>query len=284
MTESIHPDTVMGTVHLAVSDLGRSLVYYQDNIGLTLQRQDDNVARLGVKGRELLRLTEKPGARLAQRVTGLYHFALLLPSRLDLARILSHFVSSETPLGGFADHDVSEAIYLSDPDGHGIEIYRDRSRQEWHYDGDQLRITTERFDAEGVLEELHDADGSWEGLPDATIMGHTHLHVADIPAAEHFYVDVLGFDLIARYGLGAIFLSAGGYHHHLGLNTWAGQGAPPPPPEALSLNWYEIRLPDVSALADVMKRISAAGLPYTEAEEGVFVADASANRLLLTSS
>jgi len=284
MTESIHPDTTMGYAHLTVSDLARSLAYYRDRIGLTLQQQEDDVAHLGVNGQELLRLTEKRGARLAQRVTGLYHFALRLPSRFDLACILSHLVSTETPLSGFADHDVSEAIYLSDPDGHGIEIYRDRPRHEWHYDGDQLRLTTERFDAEGVLAELRGANVNWHGLPDTTIMGHIHLHIADIQAAERFYVSTLGFDLIARYGPSAIFVSAGGYHHHLGLNTWAGRGAPPPPPESLSLNWYEIRLPNAAALSEVTGRIDTAGLPYTENEEGIFVTDPSANRLLLTSN
>jgi catechol 2,3-dioxygenase len=286
-TESIHPKTTLGVAHLTVSDLGRSTSFYQDNIGLKLLRTDESSASLGTSQTRLLFLTEKPGARLAQGVTGLYHFALLLPSRYELARTLQHLVESRTRLGGFADHAVSEAIYLSDPDGHGIEIYRDRPRTEWEYKEGRLVITTEPFDMDGVMGELGDTGTTWKGIHPQTVMGHMHLHVADIEASRRFYVDVLGFDLVARYGASAIFVSAGGYHHHIGLNTWAGIGAPPPPADALRLQYFELRLPDDRALARVADRIQTADPAVAVREEntsanGFCVRDPAGNQVLLT--
>jgi catechol 2,3-dioxygenase len=281
MSNTIHPQTKIGALHLTVSDLPRSLDYYQDRIGLSLRHLDAETAYLGAGGPDLLWLTERRDGRVGRGVTGLYHFALLLPSRLDLARALNHLINSETPIGGFADHSVSEAIYLSDPDGHGIEIYRDRRREEWIYQNGRLNITTEPFDAEGVLAELQGVDTTWNGAPPGTTVGHMHLHVSDLNTTERFYVDVLGFDLIARYGPAAMFVSAGGYHHHIGLNTWAGVGARTPPSDALRLQWYEIRLPDATALAQVMARVHAADLPYVEEDSGIFVDDPSGNSVLL---
>lgn len=279
---TIHPKTHIGTVALVVTDLERSLRYYQHNLGLQLHRQENGTAVLGAGGPDLLTLTEQPGARPVQRGhSGLYHFALLVPSRKELARTLRHLIDTRTALGGASDHAVSEALYLSDPDGHGIEIYRDRPREEWQFPNSTLKMTVDPFDFEGVLQELGPREAPWTGIAAGTVMGHIHLHVAHIPAAEHFYCDVLGFDLMVRYGDSASFISAGGYHHHMGLNTWAGVGALPPSADSARLNWFEIRLPDGEALQQVVKRVQAAGLPSEQITGGWLVRDPAQNTIHL---
>jgi catechol 2,3-dioxygenase len=280
---SIHPDTTIGAVYLTVADLSRSLTFYQENIGLRLLRQEDGLAYLGARpDSPLLVLQERPGARPAQRVTGLYHFAILVPSRLHLARSLQQLAETQTPLQGFSDHLVSEAIYLADPDGNGIEIYRDRPRSDW-YDADgNFLLGNAPLDLDGLMAEAAGDNEPWHGLPPDTVMGHIHLHVAHIPPAEQFYINVLGFDLMARYGPTASFISAGGYHHHIAFNTWAGVGAPQPGPDTAGLRWYEIHLPAAAALAEVAERIRSAGWPLEERPAGLFVRDPAQNGILLT--
>jgi catechol 2,3-dioxygenase len=282
MSTPIHPKTHIGAVALVVTDLERSLHYYQHNLGLQLHRQQNGIATLGSGGPDLLILQEQPGARPVQRGhTGLYHFALLVPSRKELARTLRRLIDTRTALGGASDHAVSEALYLSDPDGHGIEIYRDRPRDEWQFPDGTLKMTVDPFDFEGVLQELGPREPPWTGIAAGTVMGHIHLHVARIPAAEDFYCKMLGFDLMVRYGDAASFISAGGYHHHLGLNTWAGVGAPPPPADSARLNWFEIRLPDGEALQQVVERVQGAGLPIDQLGEGWLVRDPAHNTIHL---
>lgn len=282
MSTPIHPKTHIGAVALVVTDLERSLHFYQHNLGLQLHRQENGIAALGSGGPDLLILNEQPGARPVQRGhTGLYHFALLVPSRHELARTLRRLIDTRTPLGGASDHAVSEALYLSDPDGHGIEIYRDRPREEWQFSNGTLKMTVDPFDFEGVLQELGPREAPWTGIAAGTVMGHIHLHVARIPAAEDFYCHVLGFDLMVRYGDAASFVSAGGYHHHLGLNTWAGVGAPPPPADSARLNWFQIRLPDAEALQQVAERVQGAGLPIERLGEGWLVRDPAHNTIHL---
>lgn len=287
VSESIHPETTLGVAHLTVSDLGRSIRFYQDHLGLKLRKLHEGDAILGTSAKELVRLTELAGARLARGVTGLYHFALLLPSRYELARTLQHLVDQGTRIGGFADHAVSEAIYLSDPDGHGIEIYRDRPRSEWEYREGVLVLTTEPFDINGVMNELRGASKNWDGIHPLTVMGHVHLHVADIEASRRFYVDLLGFDLVTRYGPSALFVSAGGYHHHIGLNTWAGVGAPPPPADALRLQYFELHLPDRATFDQVTDRLRmvdpSMGIEVGGTNgDGFRIQDPSGNQILLT--
>ena len=280
----MHPQMRLGRVHLTVTDSGRSLAYYQDHLGLALIRREGNSYYLGAGGTDWLILTEQPGARPARGVTGLYHFALLVPSRLELARALRHLIDSQTPIYGASDHAVSEALYLTDPDGHGIEIYRDRPRHEWEYPGGKLKLVTEPFDVDGVLGQLSGAEPPWEGLHSDTKMGHVHLHVTHIPQAEAFYRDLLGLAIMARYGASASFMAAGGYHHHLGLNTWAGAGAPPPPPDAARLLWYEIVLPDTAVLDELTRRIERAGIQIAKRENGRHLTDPSGNGILLTTT
>jgi catechol 2,3-dioxygenase len=278
----IHPDTTIGYVHLTIANLNRALTFYQDKLGFQLHRRNGDTAYLGAGGPDLLVLTEQPGARSVSGVTGLYHFAILTPSRVALAQSLRHLAETRTPLQGFSDHLVSEALYLADPDGNGIEIYRDRPRAEWPRQNGQLQMATDPLDIEGILAELGPQPEPWSGLQPETIIGHVHLHVATIPAAEAFYMDTLGFDPILRYGPSASFVSAGGYHHHLGLNTWAGVNAPPPPPDAVGLRYFTINLPDAAALAAVVERVEGAGVAFQEKDEVVFLRDPSQNGVVLS--
>jgi catechol 2,3-dioxygenase len=283
MTNTIHPNTNMGAVALIVADLDRSLRYYQHNIGLQLHQRNGGVAVLGAGGPDLLVLTEQPGAHPVQRGrSGLYHFAILTPSRLELSRTLRHLIATHTPISGASDHAVSEALYLSDPDGHGIEIYRDRPRPEWEFPNRTLRMTVDPFDMEGVLAESQNDPASWSGLHSATIIGHVHLHVAQIATSEHFYCDLLGFDLMVRYGGQASFISAGGYHHHMGLNTWAGVRAPPPPIDAARLAWFTVCLPDEAARQAMVNRLRLAAWPVESQEDAWVVQDPAHNTVRLT--
>lgn len=283
---SIDPATRVGVVSLTVGDLARSLLFYRSVLGLRDQpAADGSVALVAEDGFPLLQLVELAGARpKPQRATGLYHFAVLLPGRQDLARWLRHVTAVDWPLQGWADHGVSEAIYLADPDGNGIEIYRDRPHDEWPVRNGQLQMVSDPLDARGLLALVDGEDSLWQSMPARTTMGHIHLHVADVDAAQAFYCDVLGFDLIQRYGPSALFVSAGGYHHHIGLNTWAGQGAPPAPPASAGLRHFQIVLPDAAALDAVARRLQAAGIAYENANGAVLVSDPSSNRLMMTVS
>mgnify|MGYP001195865336 CR=1 FL=1 len=270
-----------GVVRLAVRDLVQSLAYYQERIGLQVHRREGAVAFLGAGGDDLLALVEQPGARpVRPRCTGLYHFALLTPDRAALSRVLNHLLATNTPIDGASDHGVSEALYLSDPDGHGIEIYRDRPRREWPFVKGSLAMTTDPLDVRGVV-AADRTQAPWAGIDARTVMGHVHLHVAHLDAAEHFYVDLLGLDLMQRFGGQAAFVAAGGYHHHLGLNTWAGVGAPPPPPDAARLIDFELILPDADALAQTVARLEQAAITVTPDGAGWKLADPSMNQIVL---
>jgi catechol 2,3-dioxygenase len=291
MATSIHPDTALGHVHLTVSGLDRSLAFYQQALGFKVHRRDETAgtAWLGAGGPDLLILTELPGAKRPRGTTGLYHFAILTPSRLELAQSLKRIAETRTPVEGFADHYVSEAIYLPDPDGNGIEIYRDRPRADWRDANGNFRMGTDPLDIDGLLSELDGGNGKsserseWSGLDPATRLGHMHLHVRNIPEAKAFYCDVLGFDLLMNIG-SALFVSAGGYHHHIGLNTWQGVGAPPPPPGSVGLRYFTVRLPNQAELDKVLDRVRGAGAPVEEEAEGWLVRDPSQNAIVFRAS
>jgi catechol 2,3-dioxygenase len=269
-------------VHLTVADLGRSIRYYQEQIGLEVVAQDDGVATLGTGGRGVLVLTELPGAPPSRGHTGLYHFALLVPERHDLARWLAHAARDRVSLVGLSDHYVSEALYLRDPDHHGIEIYWDRPRDVWQ-DQVDVRMTTEPLDVESLLGELDDPGSEpFEGLPGGTTMGHVHLQVAEIDSTVAFYRDLLGFSVMAQLGESAAFLAAGGYHHHLGANTWESRGASPPPAGTAALRHATIVLPDDAARGRVLDRLARAGHAVESGEDGAAVSDPSGNRLVLS--
>jgi catechol 2,3-dioxygenase len=280
---SIHPDTTLGLVAIAVADLARSRAFYQDVLGFTVLRDEPGRALLGVADQPLLILQEQPGARPAPpRATGLDHFAILVPTRADLARSLLHLVESGYPLGGAADHLVSEALYLSDPDGNGIEIYRDRPRAEWLFRQGRLQMTTDPLDLRALLREAQAENQPWTGLAPGTRLGHMHLQVADLPAARAFYHDLLGFDvMVDMEPMGALFLSAGGYHHHLGLNTWQSRGGRPAPDGHAVPRYFTVHLPDAAALNAVLARLDAAGIAYQSEPGGAVVADPWGNLVAL---
>ena len=234
-------DAHIGQVSLTVTNLDRSIAFYRDVLGFREAGRDGAVATLGADDeRPLLELHEHPNAiAKPRRSTGLYHFAILVPSRAALGRSLRRLIDQHWRLTGASDHLVSEALYLDDPDGLGVEIYRDRAREEWPRRNGQIAMATDPLDVEGVHDEPG-ADAPWTGLDRGTVIGHVHLHVPHLDTAEAFYCGRIGFEPMVRGYPGALFVAAGGYHHHLGLNTWTGIGAPPPPEHAVGLRSFTI--------------------------------------------
>jgi catechol 2,3-dioxygenase len=285
-TTSIHPAAQTGLVSLTVSNLERSLTFYTQPIGFELLQRDGGTATLGVSGTPLLLLTEQPGAepwpREGRSYTGLYHFAILLPTRADLGRWLRHWAALRMPPPGQGDHNVSEALYLEDPDLHGIEVYRDRPREQWTWRDGQVQMTTGPVDIAGAIAEADREGLAWSGLPDGTRIGHVHLQVGDIPEAAAFYHGVLGFDIVARMP-SALFVSAGGYHHHLGMNIWHSRGASAAPDNSVRLHFFTIELPTEEALGDVVGRAQAAGLAVAEHPGFVTLDDPWHNTIVLRS-
>jgi catechol 2,3-dioxygenase len=281
---TIDPATSVGMLALTVADLERSLLFYTEAIGLALLRREGVEATLGVAGRPLLSLTEQPGAqqwpRGGRSYTGLYHFAILMPTRADLGRWLRNWLDLGFPLPGQGDHYVSEALYLEDPDGHGIEVYRDRPRDQWQWSGGQVRMGTGPVDIRGLLTEAAGSGEAWTGQPAGTRLGHIHLQVGDIPQAARFYHEVLGFDIVAQMP-SALFVSAGGYHHHIGMNTWHSQGAAVAPANSVRLRLFIIDLPTDEARRAVLDRLDGAGIAYAQQDEAVAVQDPWQNTILL---
>ncbi|MEK4427023.1 VOC family protein [Solibacillus sp. FSL K6-1523] len=252
------PNMYTSHVQLKVSNLARSIEYYTTIIGFKVLEQTDNTAYLTVDGNtSLVSLIEVQNAQpLRDGFTGLYHLALLLPSRKDLGNIVQHFVNLNVRLGA-SDHDVSEALYLNDPDGNGIEIYVDRDESEWTwYEDGSVQMTTDRLNFQPILAE---ADEQWDGLPQDTVMGHVHLSVANLAQSENFYTNVLNYNVVARYGAGALFISTGNYHHHFGLNTWQSADGQPPTANMVGLNSFTIVLNDEQVAANVKQNLQSNG-------------------------
>ncbi|HJZ47328.1 MAG TPA: VOC family protein [Roseiflexaceae bacterium] len=280
--ESIHPDTRIGLIGLQVADLDRSLQFYTDVLGFIEIERADRSAVLGpVDARPLLVLRELKGARPKPReATGLYHFAVLLPSRADLGRAVQRLQEFNHPIREFEDHLVSESAYLADPDGNGIELYRDRPRAEWPRKDGRVTMGSEPIDVPQLLADGASDGRAWAGLPAGTRIGHLHLQVADIPQADAFYRGILGFDLIVNMKT-ALFVSAGGYHHHLGMNVWFSQAGPLPPPDAAGLLAATIEFADDRARAEVVDRLATAGVATSLQGDAIAVHDAWGNTLLL---
>jgi catechol 2,3-dioxygenase len=268
----------LGAVHLTVSDLDRSVAFYQDRLGLQVNRREDGVAALGAGEDDLVVLHEQPGAGLAGRHAGLFHFALLYPSREELARAVQRLALTRTPISGASDHGVSEAIYLSDPDGNGIELYADRPRDAWPpaSPGDRVGMFTRALDLDDLLATVA-GDEPPRHASAGLRMGHVHLHVGDLAAARDFYAGVLGFEEMTTYP-GALFVAAGGYHHHVGLNTWRGEGVGPAPEGTVGLREWTIVL-DADGIAALRARRAAAGLG-----DGDVAADPWGNRVRIAAS
>jgi catechol 2,3-dioxygenase len=262
----------LGPVRLEIADLARSVSYYTKVIGLRVLQQSATRATLGAHGEEapLVELNEVPGAKEHpyNRRLGLYHFAILLPTRGDLARFVSH-LSHINAYAGQADHFVSEAFYLRDPDGLGIEVYADRPRSEWPVVNGKLEMGLDPIDMNSLLAA---AEGTkWNGTPAGTVIGHVHLHVGDLDEGEKFYHRAVGLDLTASLP-SALFLSAGGYHHHLGANTWAGTGPTPKQGDARLLEWT-MMFPDISSTDAAAKSIGDAGYPVVREGSEYLVTD-----------
>ena len=264
----------VGTVDLQVSDLERSLAYYQRVLGLRLLAREGGDAELGAEGHRvpLVRLRERRGARRVppQGRIGLYHFAILLPDRPALGRFVAHLAAVDARAGA-ADHLVSEALYLHDPDGLGIEVYADRARDTWQSVEGELRMATLPLDVAGVVAAGEGAP--WTGMPAGTTMGHVHLHVGDLGHASDFYHAALGLDTMVWSYTGALFLAAGGYHHHLGLNTWAGKDAIPAPEDEARLLAWQLLLPDANAIAEARQSIESRGFAARSVDGGWFSGD-----------
>jgi catechol 2,3-dioxygenase len=237
---------------------------------------------MGVPGRDLVVLEEQPGARPGRGTnTGLFHLALLLPERAELANWLEHAARNGVRLTGASDHFVSEALYLRDPDGHGIEIYRDRPRDTWTNNPDgSLNIGTVALDIDDLMGE-RDPSRPFERMSDGTVMGHIHLQVAQLAEARRFYTDVLGLDLMVEIPNQASFLASGGYHHHVGMNVWAGVGAPPPPPDQAALKRAALEVDSADRLDEIEARLADAGAEPVRDGDRLLVSDPSRNPLEL---
>ena len=275
------PITFVGQVNLKVENLERSLTFYQEIIGFKLLEQTDKTANLTADGKTVLLSIEQPDNVIPkqQRTIGLYHFALLLPKRSDLGKILKHFLQVGYPLQGAADHYVSEAIYLADPDGNGIEIYSDRAPSEWTWNNNEVVMPSEELDAEDLLAK---AQGDlWNGLPVDTLMGHIHLHVSDLEKNKEFYIDGLGFEVVSRYGNHALFISDGKYHHHIALNLWNGVGAPQPSDNSVGLESFTLMIPNEEIRRKIIEQLKNIGSSVTEENDSFIASDPSGNRIRL---
>lgn len=262
-------ETSVGAVTLQVADLERSLDFYRETLGLALLEHNGGVASLGAGARPLVELRERHGARPAGRGRlGLFHFAILLPDRPALGRFVQHLADLGAHAGA-GDHLVSEAFYLSDPDGLGIEVYADRPRETWRRNGRELLMATDPVDVAGVV--AAGGDATWTGMPEGTTMGHVHLHVGDLALAARFYSEALGLDRTVWSYPGALFLAAGGYHHHLGTNLWAGPAARPPEADQAQLLEWTLELPDAGSLRSVAASLVSAGFAAEIAADGATI-------------
>lgn len=276
----------MGAVTLRVANLARAQEFYERVLGLSASQSEDGTVSLGAAlGPPIVRLRgDGSAAPLDRGAPGLYHLAILMPDRPSLAMALARLAGGGWPLDGASDHLVSEALYLSDPDGNGIEIYRDRPRQDWRYDDGQLAMSTLPLNLDNLLGELAGRQQIDPVAPGDVHVGHVHLQVSDLASAEEFYAGVLGFDVMVRGYPGALFVSAGGYHHHLGLNTWHTRGGDPRRAGSVGLEHFEVVLPGPAELERTASRVQAAGLEAELTPDGWLTADPSGNRVLLRSA
>lgn len=272
------PHTYVEKVDLKVMNLDRSINFYENVIGLKVLQKEGNVVHLTANGVDPLVTLYQPENVIPKvgRTTGLYHFALLLPNRDALANVVYHLAVNNIPFGS-SDHLVSEALYLSDPDGNGIEIYRDRPPSEWIWRGNEVEMAVDPLNIRELL-ELHD-NKPWTGLPAETIMGHIHLHVSELKETENFYTNGLGFEVVCRYGSQALFISTGKYHHHIGLNTWNGVGAPKPAETSVGLHTFKLVYPSDEARKEAIESIQKLGATIIEKDSYVLTKDPSGNSI-----
>jgi len=282
--------TQIGNAHLQVSNVERALSFYKDKLGFKeILRTGDStlLSANGAHPAQIIlsaRIDAKPKP---PRTTGLFHVAIRYPNRRELAKVFRRLLENEWPFQGFSDHGVSEALYLSDPDGNGVELYTDRRREQWRWQNNQVTMFTEALDVDDLLSEAQEDYSQDFEIHPQTDIGHVHLQVSDLKKAESFYHDLLGFEVTQRSYPGALFFSAGDYHHHLGANIWAGQGAPSPPPDAAGLLSFSVTVPDQQAIDTLSSRFDSAGFttekinnPLAEGS-GFFVRDFDGNLVAL---
>jgi len=289
---SIHPATRMGHVALTVANLENQVSFYTQVLGFKLHWREGNRAGLGAGGADLLRLIEEPNLKRYRGATGLYHFAVLFPNRRELARAIARLYAVKYE-NYPTDHIMTKTTYLDDPEGNGIELYAESPEDgTWSLangeyitrraDG-SLSSGREPLDVKALLENLQEDDRLDQSIPPETRVGHVHLHVRNIEEAVDFYHGIIGFDVMGvAKAFRMAFVSAGGYHHHLGLNTWQGEGAPPPPADAVGLRYFTINLPNQEALDQVIERIDAAGIASNRTEDGLLIHDPSENGVILS--
>lgn len=276
------PVTYVGQVGLKVLDLEEMVHFYKEIIGLEVLEETETAAVLGAGGTALLKLEASSGmVPKTQRYAGLYHFAILLPDREELGKMLIHLHNHGVGIGS-SDHLVSEAIYLSDPEGNGIEIYRDRAPEEWDWNGSQVVMAVDPIDAAGLVQAAEQGGQVFQGMPDGTVMGHIHLHVSNLAEAKDFYVDGLGFEVVSAMGGQALFLADQKYHHHIGLNVWNGVGIPALPESTAGLRYYTLILDSEEKRQETVQRLQALGAEAAEHSEYVEVKDPSGNNIRLT--
>jgi catechol 2,3-dioxygenase len=270
----------IGAVGLIARDLDRLAGYYQHLLGLSVIERTDRLARLGTGGVALLDIEHRPDAKPDDPSTaGLYHTAFLMPTRLDHARWIAHIARERVPITGASDHGVSEAFYLDDPEGSGIEVYNDRPRERWRREDGLIVMPTTALDIEAILrEELDPANASYPGAPEGLRIGHIHLRVGNVTEAETFYRGALGLDLTRRRG-GATFMSSGGYHHHVGANVWHSAGAGARAPDRAGLSWFSVEAADEVAYQATIARLKAANAPVQPIDGGIETADPWGTRI-----
>ena len=268
------PDaTRIGYVELRVHDRERVLKFYRDLLGLREVRSDGTRVYLGAGDQPIFVLNEDKSARpRTHGTTGLFHVAVLYKNRRELARILHRVADSHYPFQGFADHGVSEALYLSDPEGNGIELYADRPRDLWKRKNGNLEMITGSLNIEDLLAELKNDDRRWDGADPETRIGHIHLQVSDLAKAETFYREILGFDVTQRSYPGAIFFAAGGYHHHIGANVWNSRNSAPADPNCIGLVQFSVQVPDKGTLGGLHARLGQLGRPNERSSNGASLA------------
>jgi catechol 2,3-dioxygenase len=259
------PLTYVSHVHLNVKEIERSLSFYQGTLGLQVLERAANRVTLTADGKNPLVTVEQPSNVLPKepRRSGLYHLAILLPSRKELAKAVKHFMDIKyEAVQGASDHLVSEAFYLSDPDGNGIELYSDRPAEGWKWRGQEVSMVSDPLDIPNLFAEIGEED--FTGLPEDTIMGHIHLHVGNLVEAEEFYGKGLGFDVVHRLSSHALFMSTGGYHHHIGLNIWNGEGVPAPSPNSVGMKYYTMVFPNQAARDDAVQNLQLLGFSISD--------------------
>jgi len=272
MTTQLPADTALGVVTLKTADLARARDFYTHVLGMNILTQTEHSVMLGADT-PLVQLRQDAHFHAVPRITtGLYHAAILLPSRIDLSHLILHVIEQHYPLQGYADHLVSEAFYLADPDGNGIELYRDRPREQWKLSGDRIEMANAPIDLDEFFGEAQRHPRVWAGLPNETVIGHMHLRIGDADQAVSFYTDVIGFSVMASWH-GAGFVSAGGYHHHLGLNHWQSRGAPSAPEHAIGLDSWTIVLSSPHDLLTVKARLDAANIAYASTDSSLTLRD-----------